>query len=61
MGLTMCDTNDMKVKAINFMHKVRPRLTTSELQILAALVIYLESGDENDIPGERSCYEAVRT
>jgi len=45
---------DLNEKIMNFINKVRPRLTMGELQVVAALALYLTTGDDTDIPGERS-------
>jgi hypothetical protein len=40
-------------KVMTFIRSVRPQLTMGELQVVAALAIYLKSGDKKDIPGAR--------
>ena len=35
-----------------FANNVRPKLTTGELQVLAAFVIFQKSGDTKSIPGQ---------
>jgi hypothetical protein len=40
-------------RVMAFINNVKPRLVMGELQVVAALSIYLKSGDEKDIPGVR--------
>lgn len=37
-----------------FIRKIRPQLTMGELQTVAALAVFLKSGDVKDIPGYRT-------
>lgn len=51
--LTERESKDKEIndRLLMFYASVRPRLAMSELQLLAAFCIYLQSGDPADIPG----------